>query len=112
MACITTLIRNVHYHVFLLPQEKNKNTYLAAMDMFHEMTVHKRGHVEFIYAALREMENFGVHKDLEAYKKVLGVFPVGQMVSTNVFQVRARCRVGELYCAYSGISVVTSWRQF
>ena len=72
----------------LSPQEKNKNTYLAAMDMFHEMTVHKRGHVEFIYAALREMETFGVHKDLEAYKKVLGVFPVGQMVSTNIFQVR------------------------
>ena len=58
------------------------------MDMFHEMTVHKRGHVEFIYAALKEMEAFGVHKDIEAYKKVLGVFPVGQMVSRNVFQVR------------------------
>ncbi|KAF0298110.1 Evolutionarily conserved signaling intermediate in Toll pathway, mitochondrial [Amphibalanus amphitrite] len=86
--------RDGHVNTKLVPhaifggaKEKNKNTYLAAMDMFHEMTVHKRGHVEFIYAALREMENYGVHKDLEAYKKVLGVFPVGQMVSTNVFQV-------------------------
>lgn len=69
-------------------QEKNKKTYLAAMDMFHEMTVHKRGHVEFIYAALAEMESYGVHKDIEAYRKVLGVFPVGQMVATNVWQVR------------------------
>ena len=59
--------------------------------MFHEMTVHKRGHVEFIYAALKEMEAFGVHKDIEAYRKVLGVFPVGQMVSRNVFQVRMVC---------------------
>ncbi|XP_037074287.1 evolutionarily conserved signaling intermediate in Toll pathway, mitochondrial-like, partial [Pollicipes pollicipes] len=73
--------------IFADAKEKNKETYLAAMDMFHEMTVHKRGHVEFIYAALKEMENFGVHKDLEAYKKVLGVFPTAQLVSTNVFQV-------------------------
>jgi signaling intermediate in Toll pathway protein len=39
--------------------------------------------VEFIYAALRNMEHFGVHRDLASYKKLMAVFPKGKMIPDN-----------------------------
>ena len=47
----------------------------------------RQGQVEFIRAALRHMEQYGVHRDLEAYKALMDVFPKGRMVPTNMFQV-------------------------
>lgn len=46
----------------------------------------RRGHVEFIYAALRHMEEFGVHKDLEVYKSLIDVLPKGRFIPQNIFQ--------------------------
>nr|BAI40012.1 evolutionarily conserved signaling intermediate in Toll pathways [Penaeus japonicus] len=47
---------------------------------------HLRGHVEFIYAALRHVEEFGVQKDLETYKELLDLMPKGKMIPQNIFQ--------------------------
>nr|CAG4644015.1 EOG090X07J4 [Lepidurus arcticus] len=68
-------------------QQKSKETFLEAIGRFHYKDVHKRGHVEFIYSALKHMKDFGVHRDLEAYKKILDVFPKGQFIPTNMLQV-------------------------
>ncbi|XP_071443789.1 evolutionarily conserved signaling intermediate in Toll pathway, mitochondrial [Hetaerina americana] len=65
---------------------KNKDTYLEMVRIYESRAPQRRGHVEFIYAALRHMEDFGVHKDLEAYKNLIDIFPKGKFIPTNAFQ--------------------------
>jgi len=67
-------------------ENRNKETFLAAINMYYTRDVQRRGHVEFIYSALNHMEEFGVHRDLEAYKNILDILPKGKMIPTNVFQ--------------------------
>ena len=45
-------------------ENRNKETFLAAINMYYTRDVQRRGHVEFIYSALNHMEEFGVHRDL------------------------------------------------
>ncbi|XP_042881028.1 evolutionarily conserved signaling intermediate in Toll pathway, mitochondrial-like isoform X2 [Penaeus japonicus] len=66
--------------------DKSKETFIAACQVFKEKSKHLRGHVEFIYAALRHMEEFGVQKDLETYKELLDLMPKGKMIPQNIFQ--------------------------
>ncbi|KOB76834.1 Ecsit (Evolutionarily conserved signaling intermediate in toll pathways) [Operophtera brumata] len=74
------------YDPFLIAKKKDKNTYLQAIKLFETREKRRRGHVEFIYAALTRMEDFGVHKDLEAYKSLVDVLPKGKFIPTNIFQ--------------------------
>nr|XP_026488292.1 evolutionarily conserved signaling intermediate in Toll pathway, mitochondrial [Vanessa tameamea] len=74
------------YDPFLAKPQKTKETYLEVIKMFEERDTRRRGHVEFIYAALSRMKEFGVQKDLEVYKALVDVLPKGKMVPTNVFQ--------------------------
>ncbi|KAK3866559.1 hypothetical protein Pcinc_027918 [Petrolisthes cinctipes] len=67
-------------------KEKNKDVFMVACDAFRTRGPQLRGHVEFIYAAMKNMEDFGVHKDLEVYKKLLDLMPKGKMIPTNIFQ--------------------------
>ena len=66
---------------------KDRNSYLEMIDIFLNKDVHRRNHVEFIYAALKNMEEFGVIRDIEVYKKLLNVMPKGKFIPTNFFQV-------------------------
>ncbi|XP_066965215.1 evolutionarily conserved signaling intermediate in Toll pathway, mitochondrial [Macrobrachium rosenbergii] len=65
---------------------RNKETFKAACEVFKVKERHLRGHVEFIYAALKHMEEFGVHKDLELYKELLDLMPKGKMIPQNFLQ--------------------------
>jgi hypothetical protein len=47
---------------------KNRETFKNAIDLFNGRDHRRRGSVEFIYAALKNMKQFGVHK------YVFGVF--------------------------------------
>lgn len=68
-------------------ENKNKNSYLEMIKVFiNRDSVHRRGHVEFIYAALKNMENYGVQKDLEVYKALVDILPKGKLVAQNIFQ--------------------------
>ncbi|XP_071528590.1 evolutionarily conserved signaling intermediate in Toll pathway, mitochondrial [Panulirus ornatus] len=78
---------SVTIHGYFHAKDKSKDTFLAACDVFKDKGPHLRGHVEFIYAALKHMEEFGVDKDLEVYKKLLDLMPKGKMIPTNFFQV-------------------------
>jgi len=66
--------------------EKNRESFEGAIDIFTDKDTRRRGSVEFIYAAMRNMEAFGVHKDLGSYKKLLDVFPKGKMIPENRLQ--------------------------
>jgi len=67
-------------------EERNKESFEGAVDIFTHRDSRRRGQVEFIYAAMRNMEKFGVHKDLGSYKKLLEVFPKGKMIPENRLQ--------------------------
>lgn len=77
------MLRGSFEHV----DNKNKSTYLNMVEIFVNRDVHRRNHVEFIYAALRNMEAFGVHRDLDVYKSLIDVMPKGKYIPTNIFQV-------------------------
>jgi len=67
-------------------EDKNKENFEGAIDIFTHKDNRRRGSVEFIYAAMRNMEQFGVHKDLGSYKKLMEVFPKGKMIAENRLQ--------------------------
>ncbi|XP_017046632.1 evolutionarily conserved signaling intermediate in Toll pathway, mitochondrial [Drosophila ficusphila] len=71
---------------FATAQDRTKNTYLTMVEIFQERDVHRRNHVEFIYAALKNMADFGVERDLEVYKALINVMPKGKFIPTNLFQ--------------------------
>lgn len=67
-------------------KHKNRDVFLTMVKLFETRDVHRRNHVEFIYAALKAMRDFGVHRDLNVYKALIDVMPKGKMIPTNLFQ--------------------------
>lgn len=67
-------------------EDKNKETFLDMIRIYESQNAQRRGHVEFIYAALRHMKEFGVHKDLEVYRSLIDILPKGKFIPTNIFQ--------------------------
>ncbi|XP_061921059.1 evolutionarily conserved signaling intermediate in Toll pathway, mitochondrial-like isoform X1 [Entelurus aequoreus] len=70
----------------LAPDIKSKASFTKVVDFFTKADVRRRGHVEFIYAALKRMPEFGVEKDLAVYNKLLDVFPKEVFVPRNFIQ--------------------------
>lgn len=71
---------------FASASEKTKGSYLSMVNIFTERDVHRRNHVEFIYAAMKHMPEFGVEHDLDVYKALINVMPKAKMIPTNIFQ--------------------------
>ncbi|XP_010886247.2 evolutionarily conserved signaling intermediate in Toll pathway, mitochondrial [Esox lucius] len=67
-------------------ETKTKATFNRVVDVFCNRDIRRRGHVEFIYAALKKMTEFGVEKDLTVYNKLLDVFPKEVFVPRNFIQ--------------------------
>lgn len=65
---------------------KTKAAFQKAVDVYVKSEVRRRGHVEFIYAALKKMPEFGVERDLAVYNKLLDVFPKEVFVPRNFIQ--------------------------
>uniref|UniRef100_A0A1A7Y159 Evolutionarily conserved signaling intermediate in Toll pathway, mitochondrial n=1 Tax=Iconisemion striatum TaxID=60296 RepID=A0A1A7Y159_9TELE len=67
-------------------ESKTKATFNKVIEVFIKQDIRRRGHVEFIYAALRKMPEFGVERDLNVYNKLLDVFPKEVFVPRNFVQ--------------------------
>lgn len=68
-------------------EDKDKETFLTKIEEFTKtIRIRRHGQVEFIYAAIRVMKDYGVHKDLQAYKAMMDIFPKEVMKPTNVMQ--------------------------
>ncbi|XP_028285073.1 evolutionarily conserved signaling intermediate in Toll pathway, mitochondrial [Parambassis ranga] len=65
---------------------KTKDTFNKVIEVFSKKDIRRRGHVEFIYAALKKMPEFGVERDLAVYNKLLDVFPKEVFVPRNFIQ--------------------------
>ncbi|KAF2357138.1 ECSIT protein [Trinorchestia longiramus] len=68
-------------------EEHNKKNFLITIDVYKEKEKLLKGHVQFIQTALNYMEQFGVHQDLEVYKKLMDVFPKVKMIPQNMWQI-------------------------
>lgn len=66
--------------------ERDKASFVRAVQGFGRHNVRKRGHVDFIYLALRKMRDYGVQRDLAAYNLLLDVFPKEVFRPRNIFQ--------------------------
>lgn len=67
-------------------ENKTKATFNKVVEVFNKRDIRRRGHVEFIYAALKKMPEFGVERDLAVYNKLLDVFPKEVFVPRNFIQ--------------------------
>lgn len=65
---------------------KTKGNFNRVVDVFTKNDIRRRGHVEFIYAALKRMQDFGVEQDITVYNKLLDVFPKEVFVPRNFIQ--------------------------
>lgn len=65
---------------------KNRDNFITMVKLFETRDVHRRNHCEFIYAAMKNMREYGVHRDLTVYKALLDVMPKGKFIPTNMFQ--------------------------
>ncbi|KAM4889210.1 evolutionarily conserved signaling intermediate in Toll pathway, mitochondrial [Thomomys bottae] len=66
--------------------DRSKGSFLRVLQSFSQHSVRKRGHVDFIYLALRKMPEFGVERDLEIYNQLLDIFPKEVFRPQNIFQ--------------------------
>ncbi|KAG9338187.1 hypothetical protein JZ751_026937 [Albula glossodonta] len=65
---------------------RTKATFNRVVDVFVKQDIRRRGHVEFIYAALKKMPEFGVERDIAVYNKILDIFPKEVFVPRNFIQ--------------------------
>ncbi|XP_004632870.1 evolutionarily conserved signaling intermediate in Toll pathway, mitochondrial [Octodon degus] len=65
---------------------RDKASFALAVQSFAQHSVRKRGHVDFIYLALRKMPAYGVERDLASYNLLLDIFPKEVFRPRNIFQ--------------------------
>ena len=81
------IVKRTMYFEEIKKDLRTKESFRAAIKGFVEKDIRRAGHVDFIYAALRKLKEFGVEKDLDVYKDLLNVFPKGRFVAQNMWQV-------------------------
>nr|XP_033342869.1 evolutionarily conserved signaling intermediate in Toll pathway, mitochondrial [Megalopta genalis] len=72
---------------FQQSEKKERQTYLDVVHLYSKENRLRTGHAEFILHAMKYMEEFGVHKDLEVYKTLMDVFPKGHYIARNKYQI-------------------------
>ena len=65
--------------------EKSKESFYGVIDTFLAKDRTRRGHMEFLKTAMNYMEEFGLEKDVEAYNRLLNVFPRGRYDNRTLF---------------------------
>ena len=69
-----------------MEKARKKETFKKAIAIYLDhQTVQRRGMVEFVYASLEKMKQFGVNRDLDAYKQLIDLFPKEKMVLRSVW---------------------------
>ncbi|CAM9919774.1 unnamed protein product [Lampetra fluviatilis] len=65
---------------------RTKAAFTSVIESFCRDDPRRRGHVDFVYAALRCMRDYGVHRDIAVYNRLLDIIPKGVFVPRNVIQ--------------------------
>lgn len=64
---------------------KSKENFFGVIENFISKDRHRRGHMEFLKAAMNYMEEFDLVKDVETYNKMLNVFPRNRFENRSLF---------------------------
>ena len=70
-------------NIFEEKQEKNRQTFMGALEIYKKRNPRGRGAVEFILVALKNMKSYGVERDLEVYKSLMDILPKGKFIPQN-----------------------------
>lgn len=65
--------------------KKSKESFFGVIDGFISRDRSRRGHMEFLKTAMVYMEEFGVEKNVEAYNRLLDIFPRGRYDNRTLF---------------------------
>ena len=84
---ISEAVVSKHVHAFDRAASfgKTKENFHGVIDNFLAKDKTRRGHMEFLKAAMHYMEEFGLVKDVETYNRMLDVFPRGRFENRTLF---------------------------
>ncbi len=68
------------------PGLTNREQFYLAIQKYLEREKYRRNHVQFMIAAARRMDEFGLNKDLEAYNRLIEVFPRGKFLPRRMLE--------------------------
>ncbi|XP_006819193.1 evolutionarily conserved signaling intermediate in Toll pathway, mitochondrial-like [Saccoglossus kowalevskii] len=80
-------------------KQPNKESFEHAINTFEGRDKRRRGHVQFMYTALKWMKIFGLEKDISVYNRLLHVFPKGEFIPENFIQTMFNHFPEEQACA-------------
>ena len=86
---------------------KNAATFEMAVEKFRERNRTFRRHTEFVDAALDTMKDFGVDRDLTAYKQLISLFPKGKYVARNRLQAEFKHQPKQQDCMMKVLDAMT-----
>ena len=66
--------------------QKDAKTFIRAIEAFKENNKNKNLYIDFIYGAIQKMKEFNAHEDIEAYKKLVELFPIGPLRMQSLWQ--------------------------
>lgn len=58
-----------------------------ALEAFRLSNPSKQLYIDFIYGALLKMKDFNAHTHLEAYRKLMEIFPIGKLILMNIKKI-------------------------
>lgn len=68
-------------------ERRDKAAFLQCIEMFIQSRGKRGGgQIEFIEAAMKNLQSYGVQKELDVYKALLKVFPEGDLLPQNPIQ--------------------------
>ena len=70
-------------NIFEEKKEKNRQTFMGALEIYKKKNPRGRGAVEFILVALKHMKAYGVERDIEVYKSLIDIMPKGKFIPQN-----------------------------
>ena len=81
--------REIHAVLFenALRNKPNKEGFLKVIGGFISKDKQRRGHVKFIYTAMKYMEDFDVQNDLMVYNELLDVIPKGKYHNKTILDI-------------------------
>lgn len=84
---ISEAVVSKHVHAFDRAASfgKTKENFHGVIENFLAKDKTRRGHMEFLKAAMHYMEEFGLVKDVETYNRMLDVFPRGRFENRTLF---------------------------
>ncbi len=74
----------MHFENSLL-NDRSKEGFIELIHNFRHKDKQSRGHLSFLYAAIKYIDHFGLQKELDVYNELLDVFPKYKFTNKTLF---------------------------